>query len=122
VQGRHELQTSDALGAAAVQLGPNLQAAIAIMNKELGLTHGKIQRLLQVLYHLTIGRSTAVRSMLRTARKSEPNLDEIKAEIRGSPAVKVDETGWKVSGMLRWLHDFVSERAVFFSTRSSPIS
>ncbi len=28
VQGRHELQTSDALGAAASQLGPDLQAML----------------------------------------------------------------------------------------------
>lgn len=33
VQGRHPLQTSDALGAAASQLGPHVHAAKAILNK-----------------------------------------------------------------------------------------
>jgi transposase len=114
VQGRHPLQTSDAIGAAAVQLGPDLQAAIAIMNKEVGLPHGKIRRMLNVLFDLTIARSTAVRSMLRTARKARPVLREIRREIRGSPVIKVDETGWKESGVSRWLHVLVSSRAVLY--------
>ena len=114
VQGRHHLQTSDALGAAAVQLGPHLAAAIAIMNKELGLTHGKVKRVLAMLFHLTIARSTSVRSMLRTAARVQPAMTEIKQEIRGSPVIKVDETGWKLSGLLRWLHVVVSPRAVLY--------
>ena len=46
-QGRHPLQTSDAVGAAAVQLGPNLHAAATVLNKELGLPHGKVRRAFQ---------------------------------------------------------------------------
>lgn len=118
VQGRHELQTSNALGAASVQLGPNLAASIAIMNKELGLTHGKVKRLLAMLFGLTIARSTAVRSMLRTSVRVQPALAEIKAEIRGSPVNKVDETGWKQSGLLKWLHVIVSPRAVLYQIGS----
>lgn len=41
VQGRYELPTSDALGAAACQLGADLQAALTVANKKLGLSHGK---------------------------------------------------------------------------------
>jgi len=37
VQGRHPLQTSDALGAAASQLGPDAQAAAVELNKNAGL-------------------------------------------------------------------------------------
>ncbi len=118
MQGRHELQTSDALGAAAVQLGPNLAASMAIMNKELGLTHGKVKRLLAMLFDLTIARSTSVRSMLRTSARVQPAMTEIKAEIRGSPVNKVDETGWKQSGLLKWLHVIVSPRAVLYQIGS----
>jgi transposase len=118
VQGRHELQTSDALGAASVQLGPNLAASMAIMNKELGLTHGKVKRLLAMLFGLTIARSTAVRSMLRSSARVQPALTEIKAEIRGSPVIKVDETGWKQSGLLKWLHVIVSPHAVLYQIGS----
>ncbi len=47
VQGRHELQTNDALGAAASQIGPRAQALSVLLNKELGLSYGKIQKLFQ---------------------------------------------------------------------------
>ena len=38
VQGRHPLQTSDALGAAAAQVGPQAIALISVLNKHLGLS------------------------------------------------------------------------------------
>ena len=41
VQGRHPLQTSDALGAAAVQLGPQAVALAVLLNKDLGLPYGE---------------------------------------------------------------------------------
>jgi transposase len=44
VQGRLLLQTSDALGAAAAQLGPDAQAAVVDLNKQAGLSHGKVNR------------------------------------------------------------------------------
>ena len=46
VQGRHPLQTSDALGAAAAQLGPDAQAVVVELNKQGGLSHGKVVRCL----------------------------------------------------------------------------
>lgn len=114
VQGRHPLQTSDALGAAAVQLGPNLQAAIAISNKELGLTHGKIQRLFGVLFDLKIARSTIVRAMLRAATKLQPAYDAIVNAFSKSDVTQGDETGWRVNGVSRSLNVFVAPKAVLY--------
>jgi transposase len=47
VQGRHPLQTTDALGAASTHLGPHAVALIVLLNKYLGLSHGKIAALLR---------------------------------------------------------------------------
>jgi len=44
VQGRHPLQTSDALGAAQVQIGPQALALSAHLNKELGISHERAAR------------------------------------------------------------------------------
>ena len=112
VQGRHPLQTSDALGAAKVQLGPNLQAAMAITNKELGLTHGKIRRLCDVLFDLKIARSTIVRAMLRASAKLQPTYDAIRKTFSQSKVTQGDETGWRVNGVSRWLNVFVAPKAV----------
>ncbi len=57
VQARHTLQTSDAIGAAAAQLGPQVIALVVVLNKQLGLLFGKIVTLLQQRYGLTVTRS-----------------------------------------------------------------
>jgi transposase InsO family protein len=43
VQGRHPLQTSDALGAAAAQLGAHAVAFAVVLNKQLGLSFGRFR-------------------------------------------------------------------------------
>src|SRR5258708_13591041 len=50
VQARHPLQTSDALGAAASQIGPDAQAAVAMLNKTIGLSHGKVAFVFKTLF------------------------------------------------------------------------
>jgi transposase len=47
-QGRHPLQTSDALGAAHVQLGPEALALGAHLNKQVGLSLGQTSKVLQL--------------------------------------------------------------------------
>ncbi len=69
VQGRHELQTPNALGAASVPLGANAHAAMAWLNKSLGIPHGKIAKLFKHLFAIVIHRSTSARSIARTATK-----------------------------------------------------
>jgi hypothetical protein len=46
------LQTSDALGAATAQLGPDTRAAVVELNKQGGLSHGKVTRCLESLFTL----------------------------------------------------------------------
>jgi len=109
VQGRHPLQTSNALGAAKVQLGGRVHALIAWLNKRLGLSHGKITDFFQRVFALKIGRATSCRSMLRTAQRAEPAAAQIKQDIRGSPFIVPDETGWRIGGRSAWLHVAVGE-------------
>lgn len=106
VAGRHALQTSDATGAAAVQLGPRLHAVMAWLNKRLGLSYGKIRQLLKELFGISISRSTAARSCHRTARRCGPAHEQVRQDVRGSPQVVPDETGWRVGGGKAWLHEF----------------
>jgi transposase len=108
VQGRHPLQTCDALGAAAAQLGAQLIALVVVLNKQLGLSFGKIVTLLQQLYGLTVTRSGLVHAVHRAARQARPTYDALCARVRGSPMVSPDETGWKVGGHLQWLWAFAT--------------
>lgn len=108
VQGRHPLQTSDAIGAAAAQLGAQVIALVVVLNKQLGLSFAKIAVLLQQLYGVAVTRSALVHAVHRTARQARPTYDALCARVRGSPMVSPDETGWKVAGLLQWLWVFAT--------------
>jgi len=104
VHGRHELQGSESVGAARVTLGPEAHAAITLLNKGLGLSHGRVAKLFADLFGIEIDRSTSTRSVLRTARRCEPAHTEIVTSVRGSPRNVADETGWRIGGGNGWLH------------------
>jgi len=114
VQGRHPLQTSDAVGAAASQLGPEAQAAFVLLNKGLGLSHGKCRRLFRDLFGIAIARATSVRSLLRTEKQVEPAYQDLRLAVRNSDQVVPDETGWRVAGRSAWLHVFVTRTATCY--------
>lgn len=108
VQGRHPLQTSDALGAARTQLGPHAVTWAVVLNKQFGVPLGKIVRLFGERFGLSITCGGLVHAIRRAARQAEPTYHGLTAQIRGSPIVTPDETGWKVAGRLRWLWVFVT--------------
>ena len=115
VQGRHPLQTSDATGAAASGLGPDAQAAVALLNKRLGLSHGKVVEALSSLFGITLTRGACVQIVLRAGRRLEGADEEIRQEVKASPELTPDETGWRVGGKPAWLHAWVVERAVCYA-------
>lgn len=114
VQGRHPLQTSDAVGAAGSQLGAEAQATFVILNKGLGLSHGKCRRLFRDLFGIAIARATSVRSLLRMEKPVAPAYQQLRQVIRQSNQVVPDETGWRVAGHSAWLHAFVTQSATCY--------
>jgi transposase len=114
VQGRHPFQTSDALGAAASQIGPNAQALAVDLNKTVGASHGKIARLFRGFYNLPVDRSASVGIILRAGRRAEPVYRKILRHVRRSPYVCADETGWRIGGHPAWLWDFVTPEATAY--------
>lgn len=108
VQGRHALQTSDALGAAASQLGPDLQSTLVQLNKDAGLSHGKSARLMNTSFGIELSRGGSVQAMMRAARRCEPMYRAIMKAMPKQKAITPDETGWRIGGSLAWLHVFVA--------------
>ena len=103
VQGRHPLQTSDALGAAGTHLGPQATTLAVWCHKGLGLPLGKVQRLLRTQCGLHVTRGGLAHLCARVARRATPTYDALRAEVRRSPVVSPDETGWKIGRVLHWL-------------------
>jgi transposase len=108
VQGRHPLQTSDALGAAGVQIGPAAVATAAVLNKQLGLSFGKIATFFTERWGLPIAPSAIVRALHRAATKAFPTYAALVQSVRTSPMVVADETGWRVQATLWWLAAYVT--------------
>lgn len=119
VQPRHELQTSDALGAAAVQFGPDVQALIALMKNKLGLSYGDITTLMKDAWDIELTRGAAAHIVRRAGERAQSVYDAFKAMIPQRDTVYPDETGWKVGGRLQWLWDFVTDLYTIYVIRPS---
>lgn len=117
VQGRHPRQTSNALGAAASQVGPRAVALAADLNKGLGLSFGKVSRLLGDAFGLSLTPGGICLATARVARIAEPTYHALAAWIRRAPVVSPDETGWKIGGHRAWLWAFVSEQHTVYAIR-----
>jgi transposase len=115
VQGRHPLQTSDALGAAAAHLGPQALALAVLLNKRFGLPYGKITALLQDRFGLRVTRGGLVHAVHRAARQAQPTYAALCATVRGSPVVTADETSWRVDTDLHWLWAFVTRETTVYA-------
>jgi transposase len=118
VQGRHPLQTSDALGAARAHLGPMAVTWAVLLNKQFGLPLGKIATLFQACFQLSITRGGLVQAIRRAARQAEPTYASLRDQIRGSPVVTPDETGWKVAARLQWLWAFVTPDTTVYAIQA----
>lgn len=114
VHGRHPLQTSGALGAASSQLGPDAQAAVVLLNKSAGLSHGKIVDVFSHLFGITLTRGGSAQIVLRAGRCAKPVYTQIANSIRGSPWAVPDETGWRIGGKKGWLHVLVGDQATCY--------
>lgn len=119
VQGRHPQQHSDALGAAAVQIGPLATALAAHLNKLVGASYEKIATFYFAAWGLGVAPSTLTRALKRLAKKGEPSYEEIAEAVRQSFVVYPDETGWKIGGLKSWLWTFVGEDATLYTIEFS---
>jgi transposase len=113
VQGRHWLPTSDALGAAAVQVGPEAVALGVLMNKSMGLPHADAAAIVKHGFQLTMSPGGICRAMERVARQAEATWHALRKVARRSVLAHMDETSWKVEAQLRWLWAVVTEQVTF---------
>ena len=115
VQGRHRLQTSDAVGVGNVQLGPEALTLAAILNKQMGLSLGHTRQVLCYGFGLEVSRGGLYRALARMAGRAAPTYDGLVDTARQAAVNGMDETGWKVGGRLQWLHVAVSAQVTVYA-------
>ena len=119
IQGRHPEQTSDALGAAAVQYGPRLLGFAADLKHRLGVSYRKCSSVLVTLAGLVVASAALVRSGHRLRRLAQASYDRLVEAARRSVVQHVDETGWKIGGRSAWLWVFADAHATLYRIRKS---
>ena len=87
VQGRHALQTSDALGAAGAQLGPGVVALVVELHTEMGVPLAKVAHVLRTTFGLHVTPGGLAHLLHRTARDAAPTYTAL----------------WSRSVIRRWL-------------------
>jgi transposase len=107
------------LGAAANQVGPDAQAAVVDLNKQAGLSHGKVANVMTSLFGIDLTRGASAQIVLRAAERLEPAYEEIRDATANTKRLSVDETGWRVGGESAWLHVWVSEQATCYQVDRS---
>jgi transposase len=113
-QGRHPLQTSDSLRVGEVQVGPEAVSMAAVLNKELGLSHERTARVLQLGYGLQWSRSGICRALERLGNLAAPTYQQLQSELRQSPVVWLDDTGWRVGARAQNLRVLLSEQVTVY--------
>lgn len=90
LQGRHAEQTSDATGAAAVQIGPNALGLAAELKHVMRVPFGKVARILSTATDLELNRSTLARASQRLTRKCWPTYARLVLRLRQGAVTHVD--------------------------------
>lgn len=80
------------------QFGPRLMAAIATMATVERLPGRVIQERLQREYGLSISHGEVIGVVQRVANAGTLVYEQLQADVRASPVVHADETGWRESG------------------------
>lgn len=114
VESRHPLQTSTAVGAAGVHLGPRAHALAVLLSHHCGLTMGGVCRTLRDVCGLKLSRGGLSHLLQRAATRVQPLFDDLVAQIRGSAAVFADETSWYVGEPKWWLWVFTTPLATLY--------
>lgn len=103
VQGHHREQTSDALGAAASQIGPHLKAWAMWLHYGMGLSFARSARVLSYLGVKVTAGAICQSSAHAASAELVPVHQELVRVANRSATITMDESGWRVGGAGRWL-------------------
>lgn len=96
------------------RIGPVAVAWSIMLKQSLGVPFEKTARVLEDLCGLRVSAGALALAAQRVALRLSAEVAFIRGAIRASPAVNVDETGWRVGGRNNWLWAFVTDRLTLY--------
>lgn len=117
-RGRHLEQTSAAVGAANIHLGPRALAMAVEMKHRLGTPYAKIADLYETYLNISVVPATFCRAEQRLAAKAALTYDLLVEALRQCGVVHADETGWRINRLNAWLWVFSSDSVTIYAIGS----
>jgi transposase len=114
VRSTHPAQVSTAQGAAGTQIGAQALGLAAYLNKDLKLTVRKSCAVLKQL-GLSLSPGGMTQALARVSGRLAEPFEQLQRELRASPAVHADETGWWLAGRGAWLWDFTTPHLTLYT-------
>jgi len=114
VRSTHPAQVSTAQGAAGTQIGARALGLAAYLNKDLKLPVRPTCALLRQL-GLSLSPGGLTQALARLGDRLAEAFRQLQRELRASPAVHADETGWWLGGRSAWLWDFTTPNLTRFT-------
>ena len=101
-----------------MQLGPAAVALVVRMHTQLGVPLEKVAHLLRTQFGIRITPGGLARVLHRTARQAAPTYSALCRQVRNSPVVTPDETGWRVGALRHWLWVFATPTTTVYAIRA----
>ena len=101
------------------RVGISVQQEVCVLREECWLPYGVIQRYLKWRYRLCLSVGELVALVRGVARLGQEEYNRLQQEIRASPVVYGDETGWREAGRNGYLWSFSNPEVRYFLRRGS---
>ena len=101
------------------RFGVSVQSEVSVLREECRLPFRLIQRNLKWRFGLSLSVGQLVALTRGVAQRGRQEYARLQEEIRASPVVYGDETGWREDGRNGYLWSFSTPKARYFTYRSS---
>ena len=108
-----------ALAVGRQRVGISVQQEVCVLREECRLPYGVIQRYLKWRYRLGLSVGELVALVRGVAQRGQEEYHQLQQEIRASPVVYGDETGWREDGRNGYLWSFSTPKVRCFLRRAS---
>jgi transposase len=95
--------------------GPNVQALVSYLNGTHHIAQDRLAQLLQDVFDVPMSAGAIANSLRRTATHLERPAHDILCDIRRSPVIGSDETGFRVEGENWWLWTLQNPESSYFA-------
>lgn len=94
------------------RMGVRLISLIAYLRNVLRLTIEAIQEYLRTVHRMHIARGEVVKLLHQLRRSQESAVEELQKQVRASPIIHADETGWREGGQNGYIWGFFTPEGV----------